>query len=93
MLGVGAIERASRVAQVDVVERRPREGHRGRLHAVGVEGGEHGGDRRRAVAGARVQRPAVERGVADAADARERQPGGGVVGIDELDLDPVALEL
>ena len=63
------------------------------MHAVGVEGGEHGGDRRRAVAGAGVQRPAVERGVADSADAGERQPGGGVLGIDELDLDPVALEL
>jgi len=60
---------------------------------VGVEGGQDRGDRRRAVAGTRVQGPAVERGVADAADARERQPGGGVLGIDELDLDPVAVEL
>ena len=60
---------------------------------MGVEGGEHGGDRRRAVAGAGVQGPALERGVADAADARERQPRGGVLGVDELDLDPVALEL
>ena len=93
MLGIGTVERASRVAQVDVVERRPREGHRRRPHAVGVEGGEHSRDRGGAVTGARVLGPAIERGVADPADARERQPRGGVLGVDELDLDPVALEL
>jgi DNA-binding MarR family transcriptional regulator len=76
------------VAQVHVVERRPRDRHRGHGDAVGVERGEHRGHRPGAVLGARADRAALDRDLADAREPLEAaslSPGAVTTVLDRLE--------
>src|SRR5690349_4777049 len=81
------------VAQVHVVERWPGERHGHGGHALRIERGEHGRDRRAAVLGTGTDHAAVELDLAEPRDAAQRGARPGVAGVCELDLDGVALKL
>jgi hypothetical protein len=92
--GVGFAEAASGVAQVDVVERRPRHRDGRHAHSRGVECRQHRGDARGASVGTRAQRRTFEHDVVHTVNADERGGRPAVrLRLGELDLDRVTAQL
>src|SRR5580658_4306251 len=87
------MESTAGVAQVDVLERRARGGHRGRLDAVRLERAEYGRYRGGPVAGPGAERATVEGDLDDADDAVEGAMRVRATLLSQLNLDRVAREV
>ena len=88
-----AMEGAAGVAEVHVVERRPRDRGRGDAQAAALERRDDGRDRGGAVVDAGPERAAVHVELRDAGQAAKRRGAVAVPGLDQLDLHGVAAQL